>query len=810
MTSAAEFQTKVTKTGVNMDRLDGIVNGGPDTVVTTDNGDVPSLANMLANLPISDKIYTTVDTVAHLPASTGSDHIYLVTSDPTTANNGYWQDQSGGNVILTDLNDALRGADGADGIGAPATHEQLDAGSSDDVNATPAGLTYLGLTKARASQLPYLSLLITGDDDDGGLSVQGRPIALGFKEAVSSKARSFVLADGGFGAKRFTFLFGKQPADDDASAVIWGLSLDDGKMPIQADGRWRFFMKFQDRAVALMGAVLGFGLKSLWRGPASGTDQVITTNLMRARYLDAPTFTDLPVTPWRGELVMPRTDATTITLSSTTSHLALMQYIGQSNAGASGNDVTKWTGGAARFVCHALRFAGAGSYSEDGVAVLAANYGDLTPAYDVQGAAGSIWPHTTAAYLAHYRARMMGYEESPMLVRYDGYGGIPITWLLKAGRPGAVTGHYFYANAIETRKATKTKADAYGLNPDYHVVFIQGEDTSVATDLYQTYFHGLIDDHHADTITAVGKPLASFIIVQTNGKADATSNNPQGALAHIAETRARRGTDVALAGPMYQVPLDDTLLHATSVGRMMHADLCNRVRREIAQKGSFTPLDIARKAAPGLAVNQGLRGAGLAASTKITALGTGAGDTGTYTVNNSQLLGSAAAPVTFTAFGALFQGYIDNGSGSAGTTLTVTKILDGALDVAVSGASVAIRLNRAVRIDRDWVPDVGAALGWEWSDASSRTISNVDVSGDLVTLTLSGAPTGAMTLGYAISNCAAPYVQASATTGAGYNWAAPRGLIYADSGVSSTPYRLDPTFGPPTIRDYLVRLQETF
>lgn len=61
MTSAAEFQTKVTKTGVNMDRLDGIVNGGPTVVVTTDNGDVPSLANMLANLGI---VIPTVGSIA--------------------------------------------------------------------------------------------------------------------------------------------------------------------------------------------------------------------------------------------------------------------------------------------------------------------------------------------------------------------------------------------------------------------------------------------------------------------------------------------------------------------------------------------------------------------------------------------------------------------------------------------------------------------------------------------------------------------------------------------------------------------------
>ena len=48
MTTATEFQAKVTKAGVNMDRLDAIVNGGPSVEVETDNGDVPSLAKLAA------------------------------------------------------------------------------------------------------------------------------------------------------------------------------------------------------------------------------------------------------------------------------------------------------------------------------------------------------------------------------------------------------------------------------------------------------------------------------------------------------------------------------------------------------------------------------------------------------------------------------------------------------------------------------------------------------------------------------------------------------------------------------------------
>jgi hypothetical protein len=46
LTSAAQFQAKVTKGVTNLDRLDSIVNGGPTVDVTTDNGVVPSLAKL--------------------------------------------------------------------------------------------------------------------------------------------------------------------------------------------------------------------------------------------------------------------------------------------------------------------------------------------------------------------------------------------------------------------------------------------------------------------------------------------------------------------------------------------------------------------------------------------------------------------------------------------------------------------------------------------------------------------------------------------------------------------------------------------
>lgn len=49
MTTAAEFQAKVTKMVTNSDRLDLFTNGNDTAVVTTDNGDVPSIAKLVAD-----------------------------------------------------------------------------------------------------------------------------------------------------------------------------------------------------------------------------------------------------------------------------------------------------------------------------------------------------------------------------------------------------------------------------------------------------------------------------------------------------------------------------------------------------------------------------------------------------------------------------------------------------------------------------------------------------------------------------------------------------------------------------------------
>lgn len=486
----------------------------------------------------------------------------------------------------------------------------------------------------------------------------------------------------------------------------------------------------------------------------------------------------------------------------------LLMGIGQSNIGISGVDVGTTYYTVPSEIDDIQRFAisrgGNGDPVQSGALIPAAALRGFTELADVSGSANM--PTTLMAWLANRRENRLGLTKLRRVARIDALGGIPLTYLLSGAENGTYTGgakKYFYVNARATRQAGYTAAQALGDTFTHRIVMVHGEDTSIATDQYETYLSAnLIDRHYADAVTDVGTPPASFIIMQTSGTAAGVAQQ-YGPLAHLAETRRRAGSTVVLAGPLYQMPLSTDGQHYQSIGKLMMADLHNYVNRQVAANGTYTPLDIARTATPSLAANQGIRSVGLTASTTITGLGTGTGGLGTYTVNNSQTVASSGSPQRFVAFGAVFDGYI------SGTTLTVTNIVSGALNVVVSGSTVTVTLNRPVSVDATWVPSVGSAYGFAWSDASSRTISSVAVSGSTVTLTLSGAPSGAKTLSYALDPCAAPYL-ISGNSGGTANWSSTRGQIYHDSGEVSDAYLQDPTAGWPTIREYLVRFQESF
>ena len=97
---------------------------------------------------------------------------------------------------------------------------------------------------------------------------------------------------------------------------------------------------------------------------------------------------------------------------------------------------------------------------------------------------------------------------------------------------------------------------------------------------------------------------------------------------------------------------------------------------------SGTTLTVTSVSSGTLAVNQSLFGVGVTRETVITALGTGTGGTGTYTVNLSQTL--AASSLSSATVGAVVTGSI------AGTTLTVSAVTSGTLYVGqtIQGSTV--------------------------------------------------------------------------------------------------------------------------
>lgn len=516
---------------------------------------------------------------------------------------------------------------------------------------------------------------------------------------------------------------------------------------------------------------------------------------------------------WDGVIRVASPGGVQIAVGSDTGEMIMLQNISQSNGVPSGEDNAAgniFT--SADFPHQVYKFTAGRNKSGDpltgGGPVNPASLTTITPSFDDAGSPS--YPMTCAAFLAQYHARWNGLPSTPYLTRSDAQGSIPVTWLAK----GADTGpspKYFYYNACQSRIAGVGIIRDLGLRPVYVIWFCQGEDTSVATDEYQTVLsEGIIDAHFEDSAADVGITPVAFVIEQSNGVSNGEYTAVQGAGAQIAEAEARFGTNVVCMGPMYQYPLAAELsvrdIHTDSAYRTIRGELFNRVVRKVRTEGTFEPLNVARLAEPALGVNQRLRGANLMADTKITALGTGTGGIGTYTLNNT--FSSPVSSQVFVAFGAVFIGSI------TGSTLTVTKVLRGKCDVSIDGSEVTVNFNRPVLMVDDFdedgngtVPGVGPNLGFQWDDANNRDIDHVEVSGRTCVLHLTGAPATPHSLKYAWDACDSDYYHYDGDTGD--NWAATRGVIYSDTGEASTTYRLTGV-GTPTIRDYLVRFNLEF
>ena len=130
-----------------------------------------------------------------------------------------------------------------------------------------------------------------------------------------------------------------------------------------------------------------------------------------------------------------------------------------------------------------------------------------------------------------------------------------------------------------------------------------------------------------------------------------------------------------------------------------------------------TTLTVSAVASGTLAVGQTIDGTGVTAGTYITALGTGTGGAGTYTINNSQTVSSTT----------LYAGQSSNAvvTGSiATTTLTVTAVTSGRLRVGqtISGTSVTAGTT---------ITALGTGRGGTgtYTVSASQTVSSTTITG---------------------------------------------------------------------------------
>jgi RHS repeat-associated protein len=177
---------------------------------------------------------------------------------------------------------------------------------------------------------------------------------------------------------------------------------------------------------------------------------------------------------------------------------------------------------------------------------------------------------------------------------------------------------------------------------------------------------------------------------------------------------------------------------------------------------SSTTLTVTALSSGQLAVGQSISGAGISAGTVITAFGTGAGGTGTYTISPSQTAGSTA--LTATANAAVATGSImPNGATVAGSiapsgaivtgsissaTLTVTAVTSGTVQVgeAITGTGVAPGTT---------ITGFGTGTGGTgtYSVGVVQTVASTTLtaSGPGSVMTVTGVTSGTLTVGQAIT-----------------------------------------------------------
>ena len=159
----------------------------------------------------------------------------------------------------------------------------------------------------------------------------------------------------------------------------------------------------------------------------------------------------------------------------------------------------------------------------------------------------------------------------------------------------------------------------------------------------------------------------------------------------------------------------------------------------VTASASGTTLTVTAVGSGTLVVGKAISGTGIVAGTTITALGTGTGGTGTYTVSTQQ--------------GASFTGAIATGttatmatSSISGTTLTVGTLSSGTITVGMvlSGTGVTAGTYIVANIS-------GSGAGSTWTVSTSQTASSTTITGTLYTLTVSAFTSGTIVVGQTLS-----------------------------------------------------------
>lgn len=176
------------------------------------------------------------------------------------------------------------------------------------------------------------------------------------------------------------------------------------------------------------------------------------------------------------------------------------------------------------------------------------------------------------------------WRRAPAYVFFTAWeGSQPISSFLPA-----TAGHYNHANALAGIRAMLRCGDNYRETELTAMLFIQGENGSVD---YATSLGDYIDDVVPLYADQGGIEALPFLFRQINLAQNASAADTYHVeLDQLAVARARLGDGVTMTGPMYHLPLHDTI-HADNLGRLIGGEMDAVAYRSAVELGeTFHPL----------------------------------------------------------------------------------------------------------------------------------------------------------------------------------------------------------------------------